>query len=708
MMRIVFLFCVFFCATQATWSSSSSGQATARWEELGQDWIELEQASYIARHPSPETLFAWLGGLSEEGFQSLKGIMDRKSHGAKKRVMNCAVNMALTAQDLKRLNEACGDLWDPSLFFEDFQQGHMLFLERAVPMMRKLILAWGVPNGVFLKESRGTNTSEYKALFTELRALEDARFEILSAADLPIYQLQMILYAGAHVETPLLPLLLSFFEDVRATQGEDRPGGRKDASKAVLKAFERLQVPLLATVANAQVCPQTRLEMLEEMWGVCLRQARLAATLLGADPGRHTSNLFHKLRESVLEDAELDALEALPQASRRYQFVVSHAPLDGADLESVRALFVGCTADDAYHMEREISSYHPPLAFVARINQWDFTPPQRAAMLRQMSLQRVESDLSPDTCQELIGLFKALSKEWDHHQTMGAVRFLAYDDAPDYEGFLRYGRALLACGFEPEVCENLIHPPLHVEALLPLKGILEGLDPLQKETVLRSANGLKRLTARTMELVHGARFDKDLIPKVMERAWWLEAHGWNAPSHFDALKGILQKGNLRWADLNLSVLLSSGLNAQGFEAIGTVEPSPSFCYEILLACQWIDDKTFLPPTCVLMAGHPKERQKALFKGVTCGIGEGYGDVLGWALPTMVELSFPYETVMVLLSRLVPGPHNNLLHDPRRIGPDHLRTFKARLDAQPYLRQTKLIDDIITQAEREKKASTASS
>lgn len=710
-MRAVLFFWIFFCAAQAAWSSSTRTQGGARWQELGEDWLGHEEDRYIARHPSPETLFAWLGGLSEEGFQNLKGIMEHKSYNAQKRVMTQAYDMALTGQDLQRLNEVCGDLWYPSLFFEDVTQGNMPFLERALPMMRKLTLAWDVPNDVFLKESRGTSTSEFKALFTALRSLENARLEILSAANLPILQLQMILYAGTHVETPLLPLLLSFFEDVRAALGEDRPGSRKDASKGVLKAFERLQVPFLATVANAHVSPQTRLDMLSGVGELRLRQARLAAKLLETDPGRHTSNLFHKLGGSALEDAELDALEALAQESRRCQFVVSHAPLDGADLESVKALFVGCTTDDAYHIEREIASYCPHLAFVARINQWDFTPPQRAAMLRQMgpfpNLLRLEKDLSPDVCQEVVVLFKTLSKEWDHHQTMRVTHFLAYQDRPDYEGFVRYGRALLACGFEPDVRAELMYPALRVEALFPLKVLLEGLGSLQKKVVL-SAHRLESLAARTIELVYGAGFDKDLIPEVMKNVCWFEEHGWSEPAHFEALKWVLKGGNLRWARLNLRALFSSGLNTQGLEAIRTVEPSPSFCYEIFQTYQWINDKTLLSPTCVLMAGHPEDKQKALFNAVTCGIRKGYGDVLGWALPTMGTLSLPHKTVMVLLSRLVPGPHNNLLYDPRRIGPDHLRTFKARLDAQPYLRQAKLIDEIIAQAEKEKKALSASS
>ena len=634
-------------------------------------------------------------------------MIDDKSYNAKKNVMNEGCALDLTGQDLKCLQGLCGDLWYPHLFFEDFKQGKTTFLARVLPMMRKLPLAWGIPNGVFLKDPHGTRSSEYKALFTALRSLEDGRFEILSAADLPILQLQMVLYTGAHVETPLLPLLLSFFEDVRNALGEDRPGGRKDASRAVLKSFESNTVPFLATVANAQVCPQRRLEMLSEMRGVRLRQARLAATLLGADPGRHTSNLFHKLRASALEDTELDALEALPQASRRYQFLVSPAPLDGTELETVKALFEGCTTDDAYHIEREISSDCPSLEMVARLKMWDFTPPQRASMLHERNLLRVERDLSPDACQELIALFKALSNGCDFHQTMHVIRRLVREGKPDYDGFSRYGRAVLACGFEGEVVATLMSLPLRTEAILPLKGILEGLGPLQKKSVL-GAHGLVSLSARTLELVHGAGFDKDLTPTVMKRVWWLEGRGWSAPEHFEVLKCALGVPFRRWTTLLFQALHQSGLGPQGFEAVYKISPNPSLLHDFLTWCKSFEEKALVIPACALMAGKTPEEQSNFFSHVISGARAGYEDVLKWALPTLVELSFSNKTPMVLLSRLVPGPYNTLFYDARRIGPDHLRIFKSRLDAEPSLRQTKLIDEIIAQAVKEQKAPSSSS
>lgn len=606
-----FLLISFLCvlSVQNICATSTSIQGQERWGGLCEDQI-------LAHHNPSDALLDWLGGLSDEGVQALTELLQKKAFFIKTDTVRTSATLGLDNDDLVNAQSMCGTLSLPYLFLHDIKQKNFEFLKDVLPIMQRFDADWPVVEAVLRRTHERTHQAEQTALLDALKGLPRDRLQHFAQELLPTYQLQMIIYAQPPINLCHLPLLRYFLKDVRDSLGEDNyPRGQLE-SRSVLSAFLSTSVPVLATVANTNIMPEVRLAFLDGAKALSLRQARLVAKLLEADPGRDVWNLLHKMEESSPRDADLDALEALTQDVRRYHFVVSGAPLSPDMLSAVKELFAGCDTVEEKEIESALRTYVPSTDLVRAVNAYALTPLQRAAMLREVNdlslLSRIKQTCDEETRARVVTLFRNLTSGCDAAQTSAIARPFHASTQPAREAFIALGEALALCDFDPFVREKILSRKLRPDTFVSLKALLERLEPSLKEDFF-CAPDLHQISASFFEKVHEAQFEKHLIPDVVCAAWWLEERGWRDLAHFTALKWGLEGANTPYATLNLSALRESNLTAPQWMRLRSLEPHPDLLNKILQRGKPIFQSRQLEAFCEEMRSKTHAQQSEIFE-----------------------------------------------------------------------------------------------
>lgn len=577
------LICFIVCVVTRVEASVDVFPETDRLSILTQGWPSFEQKR-VRRYDQLDALKGWVGGLSQEGFCALKDFVtcgpreilpsDRLvwTHGE-----------ALSGQEVLLARQHCVQMFYPYLFFPILKEGDTPFLKSAARIYVRLQHCDLFDNEFYPGVPQGEGRERGSLTLVQLRCQSSSALTMLGEGGLSTYQLFAVLFCAPPFAAETLSHLLTFLREVRGPYG-DETFESMDTSKGIIEAYLRTPMPLIEAVMGWELEHENRFTLLRHVSALSLQHAQFVATLLSHDKGRDALNALNHMYKSPLDDAQLDALEALPQKARRCHFVVSGTRLGDDHVGVVRQLFEGCTVGEERCIERVLRGSPPSMDLLRSFVSYGLSSTGRASVLDRpwkgtLSLfERILTHFKEEERANVLGLYSALISGCIFDEALRVARHFPIACTQGRAEVLPLAQAVLSHDFPPAVRPVILREKPPLESLPVFKNMFEGMTLFDVEKSLRIFMQ-SPCSVHMLQGVQEGQFDKDLIPLVMQNAWWLEARGWSAPAHFEALKWML-KGEIP-ADTVFSQIDKSGLNAQDFVSLRQHASTPVELYDML-------------------------------------------------------------------------------------------------------------------------------
>lgn len=564
-------------------ASADAFPETDRLSTLTQGWPSFEQR-ILERYDQLDALKGWVNGLSQEGFCALKDFVTCGPRGMVRSDRLLEVHgEALSSQEVLLAREHCAQMFYPYLFFPILKEGNTPFLKSAARIFVRLQNCDLFDQKFYPSVPRDAGRERGALTLARLKEQSPETLTMLDEGGVSTYQLFAVLFCAPAFDPATLPPLLTFLREVRSAYG-DETNQSMETSQGVIEAYLRTPMPLIKAVMGWNLGSENRFTLLLHGGGLSMRRAQFVSTLLTHDKGRDALNMLYHMDKSPLDDAQLDALEALPQEARRLHFVVSGTLLGDDDVGVVARLFEGCTLDEERNLEYVLRGFSPSVDVLRALLSYELSPTGRASGLDRpwdgaaCLFEKILMHFKEEARANVVGLYSALISGCTFDEASRVARHFPIACTEEGGVVLPFAEGVRSCDFSPAVRPEILSEKPPLESLPTLKKMFEGMalsDVKKSLTTFREF----ACSPHLLQGVQEAQFDKNHVPLVLQNARWLEARGWSSPTHFEALKWMLTLDIC--ADDVFGLIRKSCTSAQDFESLRRHASTPEELYDMI-------------------------------------------------------------------------------------------------------------------------------